>query len=47
MVIAPRNVAKSEEFFRGMGIKLDTGSIYLVGFIGNREAEDTLYKGVM
>ena len=34
-------MAKSEEFFRGMGMKEVTGSRYLGGFIANREGEDT------
>ena len=33
-------MAKEEYFFRGMGMKLVTGSHYLRGFIGNREARD-------
>ena len=33
------NVAKAEDFFRGMGMKVVTGSRYLGRFIGNREAE--------
>ena len=34
LVVAPRNVAQAEEFFRGMGIKVVTGNQYLGGFIG-------------
>ena len=34
-------VAQAEELFRGMGIKSVTGSRYLGGLIGDREAEDT------
>ena len=32
-VVAPRNVARAEEFSRGMGIKVVTGNRYLGGFI--------------
>ena len=35
----PRNLARAEEFFRGMGIQVVTGHQYLGGFIGDREAE--------
>ena len=41
LVIAPHNVAKVEELFRGMGMKIVTGRCYLGVFIGNREAEKT------
>ena len=41
LVVAPRNVARLEDFFRGMGIKLVTGSGYLGGFVGDREAKDS------
>ena len=34
LVVAPRNVARTEEFFRGMGIKVVTGNRYPGGFIG-------------
>ena len=40
MVIFLRNVAKTEEFFRGISMKVVTGSRYLGGFISDREAED-------
>ena len=33
LVVAPRNVARAEEFFRGMGLQIVTGSWYLGGFI--------------
>ena len=39
LVVAPRNVARVEEFFRGMGMKIVTGRRYLGGFIGDRAAE--------
>ena len=35
-----QNVARVEDFFRGMGIEVVTGSRYLGGFVGNREADD-------
>ena len=38
LVVAPRNVAQAEEFFRGMVIKVVTGHQYLGRFIGDREA---------
>ena len=41
LVVSPRNVAKSEELFRGMGMKIVTGSRYLGGLLVDREAEDT------
>ena len=40
LVVAPRNVARAEEFFRGMFMMVVTRSRYLGGFISNREAED-------
>ena len=39
LVVAPRNVARAEEFFRGMGLQIVTGSWYLGGFIGDGAAE--------
>ena len=39
MVVAPGNVSRAEEFFRGLGIKLVTGNRYLGGYIGDRGAE--------
>ena len=41
MVVALRKMDRAEEFFRGMGLKVVTGSCYLGSFIGNREAETT------
>ena len=41
MVVAPQNVARAEEFFRGRGMKIVTGSRYLGDFIGDRAAEDS------
>ena len=41
MVVSLRNVARSEEFFRGMGITVVTGSWYLGVFFGNRVVEDS------
>ena len=38
--MAPRNVARAEEFFCRMGIKIITGSPYLGIFVGDRAAED-------
>ena len=40
LVVAPGNVARAEEFFRGMGIRVVTGHRYLGGFISDREAEE-------
>ena len=34
-------MAREDEFFRGMGMVVVTGSCHLVGFIKDREAEDT------
>ena len=39
LVVAPQNVAREEEFFCGLGIKLVTGNRYIGGFIGKSEAE--------
>ena len=41
LVVAPQNVAREEEFFRGVGTTVVTVSRYIGGFIGEREAEDT------
>ena len=40
-VVAPWNVVREEELFRGMVTMVVTRSRYLGGFIGNREAGDT------
>ena len=42
MVVALRNVARPEELFRGMSMKVVTKSRYLGEFIGDQEAENTL-----
>ena len=34
LVVAERNVPRAKEYFRGMGIKIVTGSQYLGGFVG-------------
>ena len=39
LVVAPRNVARVEEFFCGMGIKVVMGNRYLGGFVGESETE--------
>ena len=39
LVVAPGNVARAEEFFWGLGIKVVTGHRYLGGYIGDKEAE--------
>ena len=39
LVVAPGNVARAEEHFRGLGIKVVTGHRYLGGYIGDKEAE--------
>ena len=41
MVVAPRNVARADEFFLGMGLKVVMGSHNLGGFIGELETETT------
>ena len=41
LVVTPRNVATAKEFFRGMRLKVVTGSCYLGGFVGKREVETT------
>ena len=39
LVVAPGNVARAEELFRGLGIRVVTGHRYLGGCIKNRELE--------
>ena len=39
LVVAEQNVPRAKEYFRGMGIKIVTGSRYLGGFVGEREKE--------
>ena len=34
-------MAREEEFCRGMGMTVVTGSCYIGGFLGERDAEDT------
>ena len=41
LVVALRNVARVEEFFRGMGIKIVNGSRYPGGFVRDKTAEDS------
>ena len=38
-MVAEQNVPRATEYFRGMGIKIVTGSRYLGGFVGQRETE--------
>ena len=45
LVVALSNVAWAEEFFRGMGLKVVTGSCYLRGFIGDEAAEKSWLSG--
>ena len=37
--MAPGNVARAEEYFRGLGIQVVTGHQYLGGFLGDAAAE--------
>ena len=39
LVVAPGNVARAKEHFRGLGIRVVTGHRYLGGFLGNVLAE--------
>ena len=39
LVVAPRNAAREEEFFRWMGLKVVTWSRYLGEYIGDEAAE--------
>ena len=39
LVVAPWNVDRDEDFFRGMVMIVVTGRRYLVGFIGYQDAE--------
>ena len=41
LVVSPRNVPRAEEFFRGVGGVIVTGSRYLWGFFGDGAAEDS------
>ena len=41
LVMAPQTVARAEKFFRGMGVKIVTGSWYLGIFVIDRAAEDS------
>ena len=40
LVVAEQNVPRATEYFRGMGIKIVTGSRYLGGFVGEQETEN-------
>ena len=44
LVVAPGNVARAEEHFRGLGIRVVTGHRYLGGYILDREAEESWLK---
>ena len=44
LVVAPGNIAREEEHFRGIGIRVVTGHRYLVGYIGDGEAEMSWLK---
>ena len=39
LVVAPGNVSRAEEHFRGLGIRVVTGHRYLGGFLGAAAAE--------
>ena len=41
LVVAPRNVPREEELFRGMGENTVTGSRYLGVFVGDGAAEES------
>ena len=45
LVVVPSNVAHAEELFRGMGLKVVTGSRYLGGFIGEVDAKKGWMEG--
>ena len=45
LVMVPRNVARVEELFRGMGIQVVTGHQYLGGFIGGSKADKRWLAG--
>ena len=38
-MVAERNLPRSKEYFRGIGIQVVTGSPYLGGFVGERDTE--------
>ena len=40
LVISGKNVQQSQMFFRGMGLKVVTGNLYLRVFIGDEAAEE-------
>ena len=39
LFVAPGNVTRAEEHFRGLGIRVVTGHRYLGGFVGDVDAE--------
>ena len=39
LVVAPGNIARAKEHFRGLGIRVVTGHRYLGGFLGDVSAE--------
>ena len=41
LFLAPRNLARADEFFPGMGIKIVNDSRYLWGFVRNRASADS------
>ena len=43
--MVPRNGARAEEFFRGMGLQVVMGSQQLGGFIGDRAVEKSWLAG--
>ena len=45
LVVSEKNVPRANAFFRGMGVKVVTGSRYLGGYIGEREAEAAWVQG--
>ena len=45
LVVLEKNVPRANAYFRGMGIKVVTGSRYLGGYIGEREAEAKWVQG--
>ena len=47
LVVAPGNVARAEDHFRGLGIRVVTGHRYLGGFIGNGAAERECLKEIV
>ena len=43
-MVSGKNVPRANAYFRGMGIQVVTGSLYLGGFVGEQETEGQCLK---